>query len=201
MKENLDFSEELLCCQNPQASPCASESLPSNIALDIEPSTSSGSAESFHLESDKELKEPQLQSQRDINELITENEKSSFMNHFGPDFFKTHSFVRYLQFLILKYVMNLNGNSKPSREGTQVYGNINISSAKKLFKTSDQRRKQITTKLVFWIMYKEFFLKKPKVFNYVYFHTHSRVTILLKFEYQLSLSLPLYFSTCRIIWL
>jgi hypothetical protein len=117
------------------------------------------------LESDDELQEFPLQSPWDINEFITENEKLPFMAHFGPDFFTSTSFLNHEQFLYNEVCENLKGNPKSSQEWTQVYGNMNkflvgekhLSSAKKLFKTTDLGREEnkLSTKLAFWLMDKE----------------------------------------------
>lgn len=125
------------------------------------------------MESDNESEEAQLQSPWNINDFITENEKSPFMIHFKPDFFESHSFINHLHFLYFQVCENLKGNPKSSQEWTLAYGNINkfllgenhLSSAKKLFKTSELTKEEnkLSTKLVFWLIDKEISKKAQAV--------------------------------------
>ncbi|XP_061169987.1 uncharacterized protein LOC133179211 [Saccostrea echinata] len=83
-REFSDFSTDLVCCQKQQVYPSVPDYQDSNVTLDTEPSTSSFDLRD--MEHDHQLEEPQLQSPWDINEFIIENQSSTFMNDFLPDF-------------------------------------------------------------------------------------------------------------------
>lgn len=161
-REFSDFSTDLVCCQKQQVYPSVPDYQDSNVTLDTEPSTSS--FELRDMEHDHYLEEPhdQLPSPWDINEFIIENQSSTFMSNFLPDFFKSQCFTHHLHFLYFEVCEILKDNPKSSHEWTQGYGKLNnflvgekhLSSAKKLFKTSDltNEENKLSTKLTFWLL-------------------------------------------------